>query len=403
MKILQVSHSFYPCFEAGGVVKVCYEISRALVKRGHQVTVVTTDGCSRRLNIKTNCDLNVEGIHVWYFRNISNYLRTKLKIASPYFLPLYLKKNIRDFNVIHIHEHRTILAVLVNYYAKKYKIPYIIQAHGDLPADYGKKTLKKLFDFCFGKKILKNAAKVIALTPYECKQYMDAGVPRERIEIIPNGFDFYNVPFPVEKGTFKKKYGIEFNQKIILFLGRINEIKGIDLLIESFSEVSKEIKDCVLVIIGPDDGFLPVLKRQIFKLKIQNRVFFTGPVYGNEKFYAYRDADVFVLPSLYEAFPNTVLEAWACGTPVIITDSCALSSLAQEVAIVVRRQSHDLARAIKLLILNERLRGEISKKGQSLVYNEFNIETVITKLEECYHKAIQEKNMDLNQKTKKRK
>lgn len=388
MKILQVTPAFIPS-KFGGIKTLSYNLSKALSKRGHQVTVFTTDadlGHSRLKNVK-NTQI-IDGIDVKYFKNISNLLAWKCHLFLPLGMSWTLRKEIGNFDIVHLHEYRGFLSIVVQRYAKKNGIPYIIQAHGDLPADFGKKRLKQIFDYFWGNSVLKNAKKVIALTTYESNQYMQKGIPEEKIEIIPNGFDFSNFSILSEKAVFRKKYGIELNQKLILFLGRINEIKGIDLLIESFCEVSKEITNSVLVIVGPDDGHLSFLNELIKKYKIQNKTIFTGPLYGAEKYNAYRDADVYVLPSRYEAFPNTVLEAWACGTPVIITDSCALSTIAQQAGIVVKRNPIDLAKAIKRLILDEKMRDKYSKRGQSLVSNEFNIEMVVTKIEKCYQEVI---------------
>ena len=130
--------------------------------------------------------------------------------------------------------------------------------------------------------------------------------------------------FP-HKGSFKTKYGIGPDEKVILFLGRIHKIKGIDLLIDAFYELSKEMDNIRLVIAGPDGGFLDTLKKQAVALKIQEKIIFTGMIDTTDKLAAYVDAEVYVLPSRYEAFGLTVLEAWACGTPVLLSEGCRIS------------------------------------------------------------------------------
>jgi glycosyltransferase involved in cell wall biosynthesis len=216
MNILQVSPSFYPCFDFGGVVRVVYEISKELESKGHNVTVYTTDGCTKRLKVEKNVLVQLDGIEVYYFRNLSNKLKTKLKIGTPYYLFRIIRKDIKNFDIIHIHEHRTILAVIVHYYAKKNNIPYIVQSHGSVMPYYQKTWFKKLFDKLWGKKILTDASKLIALTETESKQYEVMGGDGEKIEIIPNGiiYDVYeNLP---KKGEFRKKYNIKNDEKIIL-------------------------------------------------------------------------------------------------------------------------------------------------------------------------------------------
>lgn len=386
MKILQVSHSFYPCYRAGGVVKVVYEISRALVKRGHDVTVITTDGCIPRLVVKKNTEVEIEGIHVWYFQNISNYLRIKFKIATPFFLPIFLNKQIKNFDVIHIHEHRTILAIIAHHYAKKYRIPYIVQAHGSLTLLSEKQILKKIFDFFWGENILRDASKLIALTDSESSQYIERGVPEKKIEIVPNGIDLSQYSDLPARGKFRSKYQIPENELILLSLGRIHKIKGIDLLITAFSLLCCQMSNVKLVIAGPDGGSLSQIRKQIHQLHLENDVLIIGPLYGKDKLEAYIDADIFILPSRYEAFPNTILEAWASGTPVIATKNCCISDIIRytDDNVVVEYDHVQMKEKILDLLINEEKRKCIGIKGKQLIKDYFEIAKIIEKIEMIY-------------------
>ena len=389
MNILQVSHSFYPCLDAGGVVRVVYEISKELVAKGHNVTVYTTDGCTKRLNVEKNVGVSVDGIKVYYFRNLSNKLRIKLKIATPYHLFRVIKKEIKNFDVIHIHEHRTILAVVVHHYAKKYGVPYVVQAHGSVMPIFQKSLFKKVFDKIWGQKILNDASKVIALTKTESEQYQKMGVPEDKIEIVPNGInlsEYQNLP---RKGQFKKKYGIKNSEKVILYLGRLHKTKGIDLLIKTFSEISKELDNVKLVIAGPDDGFLTYLKDLSTNLMLNNNLIFTGPIYKNEKRAAYVDADVFVTPS-FSGFPMTFLESCACGTPIVTTSNGNnLSWINNEVGFVVGYDVNHLNHAILDIVRNEELKFKFGKNGKDIVIKKFNWNKVSKTLENIYKTCME--------------
>ncbi|NIT57028.1 MAG: glycosyltransferase, partial [Aliifodinibius sp.] len=206
-------------------------------------------------------------------------------------------------------------------YARKYSIPYVLQARGSLITYFYKGWQKRIFDVIWGRRILKDAAKLVALTPIEAEQYRNMGISEDKIEIIPNGIElseFENLP---ERGRFRRKHDLGDDQRVILYLGRIHKIKikGLDLLVRAFAELTKPLNSVKLVIAGPDDGYLSSLKKLITDLGISNEVLFTGHLYGEDKVEAYVDADVFVLPSTYEIFGNVVLEACACGTPVIVT------------------------------------------------------------------------------------
>jgi len=383
MKILHVCGAFYPCFESGGVVKVVYDISRELIKRGHEITVYTTDGCSKRLNVKGNCPADVEGIKTYYFRNISNTLRWKYKLYTPYYLPFIARKEIKNFDVIHIHEHRTPLAIIVSHYAKKYKIPYILQAHGSVLQSFQKQKLKKIFDLVFGYKILKNASKIIALTKTEVEQYKKMGVDEDKIVIIPNGInleEYINLP---KKGEFKKKYKIKKNEKIILYVGRLHKNKGLDLLVNSFSKISKKLSNVRLVLVGPDGGYKQELENLIKILKIKDKVLFTGFVTNTEKISAFVDADVFVTPC-FSGFPITFLESCVCGTPIITTKKGDKLDWIKKLGYVVEYGIDDLQEAIFRILSNKRIKKNFGEEGIRLIKEKFSWLKIIKKLEIIY-------------------
>lgn len=389
MKILQVANFFKPSWEAGGPARVVYEISKKLMEREHVVTVYTTDGFKSRLDVEKNKPVDVDGIKTYYFRNLSNYLTIKMNLPIPYYLPIVVRKEIKDFNVIHIHEHRTVLAITVHHYAKRYNMPYILQAHGDIPRIIEKQRLKRLYDLVFGYKILKDASKVIALTKTEAEQYRKMGVDENKIEIVPNGIDLSEYENLPKRGEFRKKCSIGDNEKIILYLGRIHKIKGLDLLVMAFADLIKELDKVILVIAGPDDGFLSTLKRQIENLKIGDKILFAGPLFERDKLMAYVDADVYVLPSVYETFPVTVLEACACGTPVIVTDRCGIADIVDgKVGCVVEYDNDQLRDAIFKVLSNKEIRERFEEEGKDLVKKKFDWEKIVKQMENIYENMI---------------
>ena len=383
MKILHVCGAFYPCLESGGVVRVVYDISRELVKRGHEVSVYTTDGCSKRLNVKGNYPVNVEGVKTYYFKNISNTLRWKYKLYTPYYLPFVARKEIKNFDVIHLHEHRTPLAIIVAYYAKKYKVPYVLQSHGSVLPFFQKQKFKKIFDLVFGFKILKNATKVIALTETEKEQYKKMGVDEDKIEIVPNGItlsEYDNLP---KRGEFRKKYKIKKNEKIILYVGRVHKNKGLDLLVNSFSKLSKKLSNVKLVLVGPDGGYKPELENLIRVLKIKDKILFTGFVSQKEKLSAFVDADVFVTPC-FSGFPITFFEACICGTPIITTKNRDNLDWIKKVGFISEYNQDSLQKNIYNILSDGRLRKKFGEEGRMLVKEKFGWVEIAKELEIIY-------------------
>lgn len=384
MKILQVCQSFYPCFASGGVVRSVYEVSKKLVERGHDVTVYTTDGCTKRLEGSNHESFDVEGIEVFYLKNLSNMLKLKFKISNPYYLPFKARKDLKKFDIIHIHEYRSFLSIVIHYYAKKYEIPYILQARGSVMPFFQKTRLKKIFDYLWGYDILKDAKLVLALTPNESLQYQKMSVDLNKIKIIPNGIDISTFS-NVKRGIFKKKYNIPDDVQIILFLGRIHKIKGIDLLIEAFNNLTIDLTKVMLVIVGPDDGFMGDLKLLVRKYEIEDKIIFTGPLYDNLKLEAYMDADVYILPSVYDAFPNTVMEAMCLEKPVILTEGCQIDDVVKDnVGLKVKCNVNSLQNAMKIILSDEEYRQQLGKNGKKIVVEKYSLNKVVGDIEKTY-------------------
>ena len=376
MKILHVISYFSQKF--GGEVNVCTNLSKELAKRKHEVTIITTDFS---FDPHYADAVRAEGVSIVPFPCVFNI---GLFLYSPS-IKRWLEENLKNFDIIHFHNYWSYQNVEVYNYAMKFGIPYIIQAHGSLPI-FEKQHLKKLYDFVWGKSVLKNSSVCIALTKTESDQYIKRGVPENKIVIIPNGIDISQYANLPPCGQFRLKNQIPEKDRIILSLGRIHKIKGIDLLVTAFSQLCCQMSNVKLVIAGPDGGSLSQIQQQIRELHLEKDVIFTGPLYGKDKLEAYLDADVFVLPSRYEAFPNTVLEAWACGTPVVATMNCCISDIIRDTDdnVVVEFDSVKMNDKIFDLLNNEEKRKRIGLKGKKIVEDNFSMTRIIQKVEELY-------------------
>jgi glycosyltransferase involved in cell wall biosynthesis len=387
MKILQVTNSFKYAWESGGVARAAYDTSRYLAQRGHEVTVFATEkGLPQDTGIKRNSPVWIDGIEAYYFSNLSQYLAER-GIAIPYHSPSVVRKRLSEFDIIHLHEYARIIMPLIHHYAKKHSIPYILQAHGSLTRVMAKRRLTRLYSTLWGYRLLKDAAGVIALTGAEAEQYRGMGVAADKIQIIPNGIspaEFQNLP---RRDEFRKKYGLDNGEKVVLYLGRIHRIKGLGLLVRAFAGLSED--NTRLVIAGPDNGYLATLKGLAAGLKISRRVLFPGPLYGRDKLAAYAASDLFVLPSLYETFPISVLEACACAVPVIITDRCSLADTVNgRAGYAVPHHEDALRDALSDMLKNDDTRARFGEGGRRLVGERFDCQRTVDRLEEVYQGVI---------------
>lgn len=354
MKVLQVISSFPPAYAYGGPVKSAHKLSMALQERGHKVTVFTTDvkDADSRVAIDEN-PTTIDGLEVYRFRNLSNALAWKLRITTAFGMARGLNRRIDDFDVVHLHDCRSIESYLTYRYATKHGVPYMLQPRGTLPRQ-SKTAQKRLFDALVGKTILREADAVLASSQSESRQYSEVFPGVEfSVEHVPNGIDIGDFrPLP-DSGQFRSKYDIEKGSSLVLFLGRLHDRKGGDLLISAFSRFKETHPDAHLVFVGPDEGAKPDWKRRVAVLGLSEDVLFTGPLYGDDKLAAYRDADVFVLSSTdrHESFGNVVLEALACGTPAVVTEVCGVAEyLPGRFCTCVEPSINDVATGIRKLI-----------------------------------------------------
>ena len=388
MKILQVVPWFPPAYSFGGPVIISYWISKELVRRGHEVVVCTTNvkDFSSTLNVYLE---TINGIKVYRFKNISTMLVKKLKLFLTPHMASYLDKYLKNFDIVHLHGYRTYQNTIIHKYAKRYGIPYILQPHGSLIKVEAWKRLKQIYDWLIGYKLLQDASKVIALSQFEMKRCINMRISGEKIAIIPNGIDlseYRNIP---PKGSFKQKYDILEDKKIILYLGRLHRTKRIDLLIRAYAYLTNNMKfkDSILVIAGPDDGYFKEAKLLTNNLGISNSVVFTGFMDSKDKIKALVDADVFVTPSFY-GFPITFLEACAVGTPIVTTNLGDTLEWINKVGYVTKPTISDISKAIYQILSDNKIHRKLSQNCKKLVQTDFSIEIITNKLEEIYKKCL---------------
>ena len=400
MKILHVAHFFYPCLSAGGVVNASYQIASKQGK-DDDVKVISSDSCKERLKFPNGrYDVDVDGIKVDYFKNLSNGFKLKTMLDTPLAAPFKIRKDIKDYDIVHIHEHRQTLAIIASYFARKNNIPYIVQAHGSVLPFFQKEGLKNLFDKVFGFKILHNASCVFALTEVEKEQYLKMGVDEDKIEIVPLGInleEYENLP---AYGKFRSKFNIGENDKLILFVGRIHEIKGLDLLIDAFNDLivqsneknSLENIDCSsikLAIVGPDDGYLVKLEEKVKEYSLEENVIITGPLYKEEKQEALVDCDLFVIPSKYESFTTSGLEAMACSKPLVLTKNNHIHDWVDgNVGIACEDNKDSLREAIEKVLFDEELSQIFAENGNKLIKEKYNWDIINDQILEIYNKYL---------------
>ncbi len=389
MKILQIIPYFPPSpLDFGsGVVHVVYHMSKELVKRGHDVTICTSafanDVESAREIRGLSNPTTIDGIKVLYFTYPVSYRNFFLTPKIVW----YLKNHIAAFDVAHLHDVRCFQSIVTHRYARKSALPYVLQPHGSYLGTFGDNKFKWLLDYIVSRKVLRDASRVIALTSTEAEYYSRNGIAVDKIDIVSNGIDLSKFGRAQTKGKFRKKFGIDTNELVVLYVGRMAETKGLVLLIEAFSDLHDQFTNAKLVLIGPDSfGYESTLKKKTRDLQIQESTLFCGPIDEFDKINAYADADVFVTPQ-FTGFPLTFLESCACGTPIVTTDKGdAIDWINGQVGYVTGYNKTELKDGITRILSEDRTRAEFKDNCRKLAQR-FAWPPLVDKIEDTYRRA----------------
>lgn len=389
VKVLQIVSSFAPAYAYGGPARSAYQISKNLSERGHEVTVYTTDAYDSEQRFDpTRHGMDYGDLHVSRFRNVSNRLAYEYNICFAPGMAWRSKQSIDRFDIVHIEEFRTPQAEFARRYATRADIPYVLQTRGGVPRTLRPKQ-KWLFDKLAGEKLFRDASRIIATAESESGRYFDVfpDTDREKVEHVPNGVDLETYGDVPPEGGFRSEFDVDLDTPIVLFVGRLDDMKGVDLLINAFEDVRAQVLEAELFLVGPDDGLQDDLERQVTSLDLDDAIHFVGPLYGQSKLEAYADADLFVLPSKYryESFGNVVIEAMACETPVILTEKCGAAEwIPSEAGRTVEASSAAIGEAIMEILEDDELRTEMAATGRNLVLEKFNWAAVAEQIEDIY-------------------
>jgi glycosyltransferase involved in cell wall biosynthesis len=373
MRILNVTESYAPFYEFGGPPAKVEALSRGLAERGHEVTVLTADwGLEQRI-AGTEAEKRFErspfgwagkdrGVKAIYLPTWLRYRATSWNPA----IGKFLRERLGEFDVAHIFGLYDLLGPAVAKACAGRGVPHVVEPIGMFVPIVRNVWLKRIYHRFYGTAMLAKAGRVIATSEQEAEELAGGGIAREKIVLRRNGV-MKPDKLP-ERGVFRKKYGIGEKDRMVLFLGRLSGKKSPDLLLRAFSKSREKAGDAVvrLLFAGPDEQGMEARLRKMAKdLDIEERVVFVGAVFAEEKWQAYRDADIFVLPSQNENFGNTAAEAAAIGTPVIVTENCGVAPLLAEGGVVIPHEEGALVRALDTLLHNETLRERLGRQAMT--------------------------------------
>ena len=357
LKILQISAYFLPSYR--GTERVVAELSSNLVKLGHTVDILTinSEGINKKELWKKNINVYRCNPLLRYHRSLFSFELIKILMAS------------KNYDVYHIHIpfHLGLEAVVLASY--KNNIPIIANHHGEGPETgviHGllNKTYNKMYRYTSLPKI----SKLLFFTKSYPQSLHFPNYIQKKINVIKPGVDT-SVFNPQKKDlTIKERYNFKQNDPVALFVSTLNvwdKTRGIYELIDSMKQIITLIPEAKLIIVG-EGSLVPILKRHVSEIGLKNNIVFAGKILGNEIAKYYSSCDFFVLPSKYESFGFTVLEAMASGKPSIIRDIPGVSELIQDNVTGLKfnvKDNDSLTHSLYSLFKNKKLRLQMGENA----------------------------------------
>jgi len=379
MKILNICGYSW---DIGGPPKIIYDHAVVQMSMGAEVTILTPISEGQKIYAIPDGAKVVTCKRHWFAKFWAEF--------SPE-LYSWIKQHGDEYDIIHIHGVWHFAGVAP--YLAGISTAKCITTHGlldrwTISKGYWKKYL---FGLLFQKSILKKTELIQINNTDEqedLKRFL--GFQHSNVKIIPNGMNLSNFAKLPNKGIFREKFNLPTDKKIILFLSRINLKKGLDLLLPAFKTIANQREDCLLVMAGPDDGYLTETKKFISENSLQERIKLVGMLTGDDKLAAFSDADIFALPSHSEGFSIATLEALISGIPSLLSDRVGFGEAIKEkkAAHIVALNPESIVLGLDKMLDDEKYCQTLSKNGIDLVKNRYDIELVARQLYHEFEKIV---------------
>jgi glycosyltransferase involved in cell wall biosynthesis len=305
-----------------------------------------------------------------------------------------LEQLVPEADVVHIHSLYLFHSWTAGSLCRRLGVPYIVRPHGTLDPYIRRRHRwrKRAMELWFQNRVLRDAA-VIHYTSAEERRLAEPFVHGAPGSVVPLGLDLADYADLPPPGSFRALHPEIGARPILLFLSRLNFKKGLDILIEAAAHVVGAGMDAHLVIAGPDGGMEAAARRWVVRAGLGPRTTFTGMLSGRAKLAAFRDASLFVLPSSSENFGIAVVEAMACGTPVLVSDRVNIwREIVEDGAGVAEPpQAHRFAAAALRLLRDEPLRLAMGRAARDCVARRYQWSDIATELERLYLSLLAER------------
>ena len=374
----------------GGPSYAITALAQALIERAVCVVIATTDadGVGGRLSVPFDSVTERHSVPIRYFQR---QFSETFKYSRP--MARWLKEHVVDFDLVHIHAVFSHSSVAAYKACVDKNIPYIIRPLGTLdPSTIQRKAMRKrLFGMLWGRRMLSGAAGIHYSSRRE-REVVEDSLGLTGGFVVPIGIDMKRDQAPIETLDNGLQSG-EGENWYVLFLGRLDPIKNVELLIDAFSEVTRSdwLQNWRLLIAGDGNpGYVASLRRHAHQTSAGDRIQFIGWVSGSNKANVLRRAELFALPSNHENFGRAAVEAMSMGIPVLISDNVFVADEVRrfEAGWVASETPNEIARVLRQALTavdQRRLRGAGARR---LVSELLDMSLSAERMVACYESIV---------------
>lgn len=355
-----------------GPLAVAVSDCRELRRRGHDVVLTGTwSGRSRP-------PADIDGVPARLFRAPTHSSRPGAAFAVTPSLGWWLLREAPKWDVLHVHASRSLDTMMAIVIATWTRMPILSQTHGMIAPD--ERLAARAFDAVFTRRLLRRVTTALFLTPRE---------RRDLESVIGGSVRFVEMPNGVAVATHCRRRMRTHEPADILFLARLQSRKRPLAFVEAAHALVLSGVKARFAIVGPDGGERDAVVREIVRRGLTKSVVYEGALPSEAVAERMASATVYVLPSVDEPFPMTLLEALSLGVPSICTTRCGLAGPLETVGavLVAEPEVEPLARAMQRLIEDERLRERLSDAGIHATRTTFGIAGVVDRLQAEYRAA----------------
>jgi glycosyltransferase involved in cell wall biosynthesis len=389
LRILHVTPYYAEAWAYGGIPRLAHSLARGLARRGHAVTVCTTDARAASARAEAPRQMrSADGVEVRTFANVSNRLAYRLQLFLPRGLHTFLRQQAASFDVAHLHACRNLPGAIAAQHLSRERVPYVLAPNGTALRIERRRIAKLAFDMVAGQRVLDGAARVLAVSEAERAQLASIGVRDSAVRLVPNPIDLDEFAAPPRRGAFRARIARP-DGPLVVFLGKLTPRKRLDVVVRAFAHLQRA--DATLAIAGNDMGSEASTRSLVAELGIESHTVFTGLLEGGDRLAALADADVVVYPSEQEIFGLVPLEALLAGTPVVVADDSGCGEIVKGIGggqVVPLGDADALADAVRRVLDDRCGWRAAASAAQPRIRERFGDDVVCQRIEALYREMV---------------